>query len=403
MANIEHNTQDIIQFNHSQIHLNPALPSELQTHLHSIAKTHTSSQPLVWILSSGTSSLNQKGYKLIGLSHNAFFASAQAVNEHLKVTTIDSWLNILPLFHVGGLSILYRAYSANISCHNFWTPDYKWNPHSFVDALQTTKATLTSLVPTQVYDLVSENLSVPSQLRAVVVGGAHLNSELYIKARKLGWPVLPSFGMTEAASQIATAKIESLEANNNISSSPDSHCGTPNLQLLNHITAKINSCNILSIKGPSLLEGYYSISHDQSSAWVSPKDSDGWYTTQDCATIKDRYLFLQSRVDDILKIRGESVNLATLRTQLETLCQKQNLLFDCTIVALPDSRLGSQLLLVGDAPKEKLTELLSLFNSMVLPYERLSHHSGPTIIPKTALGKILYKELTQQLLQLNPK
>lgn len=404
MANSWHNTQDMIQFHQSQIYLNPTLPSQLQIYLHTLAHSHSSSQPLVWILSSGTNSINQNGYKLIGLTHKAFLTSAQAVNDHLKVTTADAWLNVLPLFHVGGLSILYRSYSATISCHNFWTPDYKWKPKIFVEALQTTKATLTSLVPTQVFDLVSESISAPSQLRAVVVGGAHLNSELYIKARKLGWPLLPSFGMTEAASQIATAKLESLEVNKNTPppSAPHNPCGAPKLQLLQHINAKTNSNNVLSIKGTSLLEGYYSITPDQSSTWISPKDSDGWYTTQDCAIIEDDDLLLQARVDEILKIRGESVNLAALRTQLETLCQKQNFLFDCTLVALPNTRLGFQLLLVGDAPKEKLTELLSLFNSMVLPYERISHHSGPTTIPKTALGKILYKELAQQLLQMTP-
>ena len=159
--------RDVIEINQSQIHLNPTLPSELQQYLIELSQSHAllSSKPLVWILSSGTSSLNQNSYKLIGLSHDAFLASAQAVNDHLAVTTADVWLNILPLFHVGGLRILYRSYSSNIACHNLWAPHYKWNPHAFTDALKTTNSTLTSLVPTQVYDLVSANLSAPSPLR----------------------------------------------------------------------------------------------------------------------------------------------------------------------------------------------------------------------------------------------
>lgn len=398
MANVE---RDMIDFNQSQVHLNPSLPAELQKSLRELAQSHTnfSPKPLVWILSSGTSSLQQNNYKLIGLSHDAFLASAKAVNDHLRVTSADFWLNILPLFHVGGLSILYRSHLSSISCHNLWTPQYKWNPHAFTKALATTGATLTSLVPTQIFDLVSEHLSAPSPLRAVVVGGAHLNFELYVKARELGWPLLPSFGMTEAASQIATATLESLNLQEKSAplSLSESFFTYPKFKLLNHITAKTNINNLLSLKGPSLLEGYYLINNGQPSPWIAPKNSEGWYTTQDCATIDDQYLSLQARVDDILKIRGESVNLAALRAQLSSLCHKQNISFEATIVALPDPRLGFQLILVGDAQKEKLHELLLFFNSTVLPFERLSHHYGPVTIPKTALGKILHKDLTQQL------
>ncbi len=81
----------------------------------------------------------------------------------------------------------------------------------FAEEMNEGAVTLTSLVPTQVHDLVQCALACPPSLRAVVVGGAELDPVLGERARELGWPVLQSYGMTEAASQVATASLASLD------------------------------------------------------------------------------------------------------------------------------------------------------------------------------------------------
>jgi len=394
------NWYSLIDFNKVQIHLNPSLPLSLRENLKSISMSHevTYNKPRVWILSSGTSSVNQNSYKLIGLTSDAFFASALAVNNHLLVSNSDSWLNVLPLFHVGGLSILYRSYKANIPCHNLWNNEYKWNPLNYVDSLKNTEATLTSLVPTQVYDLIAANIRAPSKLRAVIVGGASLSHVLYSNARKLGWPLLPSFGMTEAASQIATASIQSLESNATFLSTPSNQStifNYPKLRILDHISAEVDINHILSIKGSCLFEGYYPIIEDKSLPWVSPIDSNGWFKTQDCANIDGQNIFILSRTDDVIKINGEMVNLAQLRNKLEGLCSTHLIQYECTICAIPDTRNGFQLILVGNTNSENLQQLFTLFNSSMLPYEKITNCYGPIAIPKNPLGKILHNHLSR--------
>src|SRR5207244_3174402 len=115
-----------------------------------------------------------------------------------------------------------------------FTTSGKWHVFQFHSFLIDSKATLTALVPTQVHDLVANKLRSPKTLRAVIVGGGSLNSELYDEARALGWPVMPSYGMTECASQIATANLKS-----------------PSLNILPHLTIKIVE-NKICIKGESL-------------------------------------------------------------------------------------------------------------------------------------------------------
>ena len=140
-------------------------------------------------------------------------ASAAAVNRRLEAVEGDVWFRVLPAFHVGGLGIHARAFlsGARVEVGS-------WDPGRFAasDAM-----TLASLVPAQVSDLVERRLPPPRHLRAVVVGGGALSDELYRAARDLGWPVLPSYGMTECCSQIATA----------------SRAG-PELVLLDHLEAR---------------------------------------------------------------------------------------------------------------------------------------------------------------------
>ena len=47
--------------------------------------------------------------KGVVLTHDAIAASADATSSRLAVTSDDHWLACLPLSHVGGLSVVFRA------------------------------------------------------------------------------------------------------------------------------------------------------------------------------------------------------------------------------------------------------------------------------------------------------
>ncbi|MES2474668.1 MAG: AMP-binding protein, partial [Verrucomicrobiota bacterium] len=137
--------------------------------------------------------------KWIALSKEALLISAQAVNAHLQVTKHSCWGLALPTHHVGGFGVAARAWQAGCRMAVFAG---KWNPSLFREEMAAHQVTHTSLVPTQVHDLVQAKLAAPASLRAIVVGGGHLDEATGQAARDLGWPVLASYGMTEACSQI---------------------------------------------------------------------------------------------------------------------------------------------------------------------------------------------------------
>ncbi|HVG23959.1 MAG TPA: AMP-binding protein [Thermoanaerobaculia bacterium] len=318
----------------SHLLLNPRMPDEERRRLESYL---TPLRGHLWLATSGTTG----ALKLTALSKEAMLASAAAVNRHLQSDSNDVWLCVLPTFHVGGLGIYARAF---LSGARIVTEG--WDG-----------VTLASLVPTQVRDFVHARTPVPPSLRAVVIGGGALPAALYEQARALGWPLLPSYGMTECCSQVATATVDS-----------------PELRLLDHMEARTEDDGRLALRSAALFTGY-----GTGEGFIDPK-VDRWFVTEDVAAIDGHTLRVQGRRGDFVKIAGESVDLSRLDRILAGLGA------DAAAIAIPDERLGHVIAVAiasgGDA-------VIEAFNARVFPYERARRVIRVTEIARTPLGKIM--------------
>ncbi len=329
----------------------------------------------IWVASSGSSAVDQASVKLIALSKEAFLTSAEAVNKHLSATKKDIWIQALLPFHVGGQGIFARA--ALSGSKTVFGIDQSWDAKFYQQQILTERATLSSLVPTQVFDLVQSRLQAPPSIRAIVVGGAHLSDELYHQALDLGWPLLPSYGLTECCSQVATACLEKIENRDR------------SLRLLSHVTAQLNDGG-LKIKSPSLLTGFAQFQEDHE-LWCDPK-IEGWYQTEDLATVQGHELSILGRETDFVKILGEGVNLSQLQKILDKLVQENSpeQALDFAIGTLPDQRQGHVVILAttSQVSDSAVAKILSQFNLQVAAYERISQVRKVAEIPRTDLGKI---------------
>ncbi len=344
----------------------------------------------IWIESSGTTGAS----KWIALSKNAFLISAAAVNQHLRASAADRWQCALPTFHVGGLSIFARAELTGSTVISI--AESRWNALDFYSVLEREHITLTSLVPTQVYDLVHENISAPEKLRAVVVGGAALSAELYMAARRLGWPLLPSFGMTECCSQIATASLESLK-----------HNTYPLLKILPHVDLRLNEDGCVEVKSGALATMV--VQFVENRVEVSDPRLDGYWPTRDQVELRDGYLRFLQRFGDVVKIAGEQVSLVRLNSLLRSFANASStsadflnndsvLSEDQVLVATPSTRWGSQVDLVTTRQQfASLEPLLAKYNEKVLPLERIQNIYFVEELPRTELGKIKTKEILKQI------
>lgn len=313
----------------------------------------------IWLASSGTGGC----LKLVALSRGALEAGAAAVNAHLASVPSDIWINPLPLFHVGGIGIAVRAALSGAR----WEKFDCWDAAHFARRAEDCAATLTSLVPAQVHDLVRANIPAPASLRAAVVGGGALDAELRAAASHLGWPLLPSYGMTEACSQVATAALGATDFTW--------------LPLLPHMEARTDDAGVLELRGSSLLAGWMVFDGDGTARWEDPK-RDGWLRTADRAELRGRELRVIGRVDDVVKIRGELVDLVALERALQARVATGAV----CLLATSDERNGVALrvLAESEAAADEARAAIDVFP----PFAR------PAVvavgdIPRTALGKIV--------------
>lgn len=377
--------------------LNPRWPSSEAKSLYEVAHSITVRKDLqghIWLATSGSTSESVGQIKLVALSKSAFLSSAKSVNEHLHASASDTWLQVLPRFHVGGLGVEVRALlSGSRTVQDF----EKWDPVRIHQVLKDHKVTIVSLVPTQVFDLVQAQLKAPPLLRAVIVGGGALNEGLYCKARQGGWPLLPSYGMTETCSQIATASLTSLE-------SPL----MPLAKKLSHAEWRLNPEGLLQVKGPSLLTCYGQRQKDGRILDWDPK-IDSWFTTEDFVSLQDSSIRFQGRRNDFIKIGGEGSSMGRLREIFERVVLTMNATVNVSVasqvasqvvlVDAPSERLGTEIHLVTTLQNqpEVLSQIKEKFNQEVLPFERIREVKYISAIARSDLGKVLWAQVKKEL------
>lgn len=361
----------------SQVMCNTRMPKSEQQAIAIMLDTLVDLPGHVWIATSGSTSV-----KWVALSKNAILASAKAVNAHLKSNEKDIWINPLPDFHVGGLGIIVRGYVSGAKVIDASID--KWNANAFYNLTCDFQATLTALVPTQVFDLVAAKLHAPRSLRAVIVGGGGLGVDLYRQAKALGWPLLPSYGLTECASQVATASLDSLLSDE-----------FPLLQVLPHFYARINSDGLINVKGESLLSGY-AVQNNGKAMFIDPKH-DGWFQSEDMGSLENGFLTVHGRQGDFVKIGGEGVDIGRLQHILNGVKLDLNFVHDIALVAIPDQRLGHVVNLAATCSDNIVQPIVTAFNAKVLPFERIRKTHCVDVIPRTALNKLCKSELLQML------
>lgn len=331
-----------------------------------------------FLLTSGSTASGVEERKWVALSEEAIETSAEAVNTWLGATRRDPWCLAIPDFHIGGLGVLVRAKLAGVEVHRLG----KWSPEAFASCLSETRSSFASLVPTQIFDLVQKGVLAPKCLRAILVGGGKLDHPLYLRAIELGWPLLPTFGMTEASSQVAT-----LDPRDVLSKDPQ-------LTVLPHFSVRLNpEDSRIGLFGKSLLSALIYVGGKEGPRVLDPKQ-DGWFLTEDRGHLKDRVLTPLGRMGDFVKIGGESVDLNLLRGLFERLLSDSGKA-DTYLLAYPDARLGFRVgLAIEGEVTPRIQSAIEAYGKMVCPFERIFEIRQFNSFPRTELGKLRTSEIT---------
>ena len=231
---------------------------------------------------------------------NHYF-NALGSNENIPLLPGDRWLLSLPLYHVGGLGILFRTILSGAATV---IPNQE---EETLTAIEKYRITHVSLVATQLYRILKDKNSLKklSTLKAILLGGSGVPRALLMDAMENHLPIYLTYGLTEMASQVATTSMSfpnaCLPARQAFGG--DNFGINSNLKVLNHRELKISEDGEIEVRGKTLFKGYF-----KNGKIFLPLTEDGRFRTGDLGEmLKDGNLHVTGRKDNMFISGGENI------------------------------------------------------------------------------------------------
>jgi O-succinylbenzoic acid--CoA ligase len=265
------------------------------------------------------------------LTNDNLCAAVQSARARVNLESGDVWLVCLPLFHIGGLAILFRCMDvgATVVLHERFDPKLLWNE------LDRRRVTHLSLVPAMLSRVleVSNGRRPPPSLRTVLVGGGPLSPRLVQRALTNGWAPCVTYGLSETASQVATfCHVDEKWETGDV--------GKPlpgaRIDVVNSEGEAVADQGRIRIVGPMVMAGYANPAGIRGLGLT-----DGHFISNDLGYIdRTGHLHVVGRADDMLIIAGENIHPLEVEARLLE-CKG---VADVAVTALPDEDLGQHLI-----------------------------------------------------------
>ena len=317
------------------------------------------------------------------------FWSAIGSAYRLSHYSDDRWLLILPLYHIGGQAIVLRACQYGITI----VLQESFDSEDLYQALETQQVSIVSLVPTMLQRLLPrfDANGVPDKLRCILLGGAAAPQSLVDHCLVNNIPIALTYGLTEAASQVATASPEQVRLN-------PGTVGKPLFSSEVHIVKQEDDTECqpyevgeIVVAGETIFQGYYRDQEATETAF-----SNGMLHTGDLGYLdKAGNLWVVSRRTDLIISGGENVYPA----EVENILITHPAVREVCVVGIDDPNWGQRVAasIVKDAADVSEKELIEYCR------ERLSSYKLPRTIhfldqfPRTASGKIIRNAVKEQI------
>ena len=241
---------------------------------------------------------------------------AEAVNRTLDLKSEDRWLLSLPLYHVAGISVLYRCLQSAATIVLSHSSDDLYR------IIQRHSITHVSMVSTQLRRMLAEGMPVspPASLRCVILGGGPVPLSQLHQACARGYPIRTTYGMTETASAVTLSE-------------PCHHPESAG-RALRHVRIRIADSGEIQVNGSSLCAGYWT--QDGLEPALNP---DGWLSTGDLGYLDEAgHLHVQGREDNRFISGGENI----VPEEIERTLRSMPGVLEAVVVPVPDPEFGQR-------------------------------------------------------------
>jgi amino acid adenylation domain-containing protein len=330
------------------------------------------------LLTSGTAARP----KMVPLTHRNVCLSAQNAARVLSLTSQDRLLNVLPLFHahglISGLLTALAAGSSVIVTGGFDAP-------SFFGWMRDLQPTWYTAVPTIHRALLTAAEASPERVRSSSLRVIRSASSSLAPAilngleATFGVPVLETYGMTEAASQIAANPFELRKIGS------VGRAAGPEIAIMDETGRPLarGERGEIVLRGPNMSRGYY---NDEAATQAAFRD--GWFRTGDLGYLDaDGYLFIVGRIKDIINRGGQKVS----PLEVEEVLLAHPAVLEVGVFAVPHAKLGENvaaLVVLRPDSAASSDQLRQFARKRLAAYKVPSLIRSVAALPKGASGKV---------------
>ncbi len=323
--------------------------------------------------------------KGVELTHANFHANALATRRRLGWACGERWLACLPFFHVGGLVVLTRSVllGGGVVVHE------RFDAAAVSRTLDEEGITGTSLVPTMLARLLDarDDAPAPPTLRVVLLGGGPVAPELLARALRAGWPVAPSYGLTEATSQVATLPPGASGTRTNVAGR-----ALPGLALrianADGRPLPAGREGEIQVRGPTVMAGYRNLPRETERALRG-----GWLHTGDVGVLdREGWLHVLARRRDLIVTGGENVYPA----EVESALRAHPAVREAGVAPGPDAEFGQRVeawVVLNPDARASPQEIRDFCRTRLAGYKVPRAVHLVSELPRTASGKLLRRAL----------
>ncbi|WP_375490010.1 class I adenylate-forming enzyme family protein [uncultured Jatrophihabitans sp.] len=326
--------------------------------------------------------------KVVLLRENQLLAVAQAVATNLALRTDDRGYNPLPLFHINGQVV---AVLATLAAESTLVLDRRFHRTDFWPLMNEREVTWINAVPAILGVLAHQTPAPPPTLRLIRSASAPLPDALRRHVQDaLHVPVVESYGMTEAGSQITAGAVDG--------STPPGSVGAPAGAQVEVRGADANGIGRIWIRGAGVIGSY------EGGRAADRFDDGGWLDSGDDGRFGEHgELYIAGRSDDQINRGGELI----YPTEVEEVLRGDDRVADVAVVGRPHDTLGAVPVAVVVAAA---TETAGLVDDLTRrAASDLSRYKRPVEIllvddlPRAATGKVKRAAVRAELGDVAPR
>jgi malonyl-CoA/methylmalonyl-CoA synthetase len=322
-------------------------------------------------------------------THANLASSLHALGACWRFTPDDVVVNVLPLFHIHGLSFATQLALLTGGCIAL---EDGFHPTGTLDAIS--RGTVFMAVPTIYYRFL-EQPEFPAaarswrNLRLCTCGSAPIRPDVLPRLQEiLGRPIINRYGMSEAH------VISSLPLDGPW---PAGSVGLPldgiELRIVKEDGQPVAAGEVgaVQVRGPNLFREYWRNPEATRKAFAS-----GWFETGDLGFLDEHgFLTLAGRSNDLIITSGYNVYPQVVERVLNA-CPGVR---ESAVVGFPDRLRGESVaaFVVRDDPTLDEDQLRAFCGERLIDYQRPATVVFVEALPRNALGKVLRNELRSRL------